>query len=88
MPEPHALPPTIFSPAQLERLVRDQLPADAQPNEKVVVGTVDRDGVQVVASFKNRGGDVGGLQWEFQAAARHDWSGDTQVGTKVILRWS
>jgi hypothetical protein len=85
----------IFSAPQLERLVRDQLPADAIPGEKVVIGTVDRDGIQVLAAFKNqqqpdRFGHpaVGGLQWEFQGAARHDWDGSNSLSAKVLLRWA
>ncbi len=78
----------IFSPEQLQALVRHTLPADAQPNEKVVIATVDQDGAQIIASFKNRAGPVGGLQWELQAAARHDWTtADTIVGGRVLLRW-
>jgi len=81
-------PATIFSPDQLARLVRETLPADAAPGEKVVVGTVDQHGAQIVASFKNKGGLVGGLKWEVQAAARHEWaSGENSVGTKLLLRW-
>ena len=80
-------PAAVFSPEQLQRLVRETLPADAQPGEKVVVGTVDQHGAQIVASFKNKGGLIGGLQWEIQAAARHDWDGSNSVGTKLLLRW-
>jgi hypothetical protein len=71
----------MFSRAVLEKLVAESLPADAKPGEKVVIGTIDQDGAQVVASFKLK------ERWELQAAARHDWTGDTAVTAKVLLRW-
>lgn len=71
----------IFSPAQLEKIIADTLPADAKPGEKVVIGTVDQDGAQVVASFKFK------AHWEIQAAARHDWTGENAAGGKVLIRW-
>jgi hypothetical protein len=77
---------SIFSPEQLNKIVAETLPTDAKPNEKIVVGTVDQHGVQVVASFKNTV-HSDGLNWELQAAARHDWTGDNSVGAKVLLRW-
>ncbi len=86
LPVPNAAP-TIFSAEQLQRLVTETLPADAQPGEKVVVGTLDKHGAQVVASFKNRAAQVGGLHWELQAAARHDWDGANSIGTRLLLRW-
>jgi hypothetical protein len=75
------LMPEIFSQARLTEIVSSVLPADAKPGEKVVVGTVDEHGAQVVASFKLRD------HWELQAAARHDWDGTDSVGGKVLLRW-
>jgi hypothetical protein len=77
---------SIFSPEALSKVVSDTLPADARPGEKIVVGTVDQNGAQVVASFKNNV-QGSGLNWELQAAARHDWNGDNSVGAKVLLRW-
>lgn len=71
----------VFSNEQLDRIIKDTLPADGKAGEKVVVGAVDQNGVQVVASFKNING------WELQAAAKHDWNGDNVVGAKVLLRW-
>jgi hypothetical protein len=73
--------PQIFSQARLTEIVSSVLPADAKPGDKVVVGTVDEHGAQVVASFKLRD------RWELQAAARHEWDGTNSVGAKVLLRW-
>ena len=73
--------PGIFSQEALSKIVQSTLPADPREGEKVIVGTLDQDGAQVVASFKFK------KQWEFQAAARHDWTGDSSVGAKVLLRW-
>lgn len=78
----------VFSPETLDRLTRETLPADAKPGEKVVVGTVDDKGVQVVAAFKFKPWLEGTeLRWELQAAYRHEWTGDDAVGGKVLLRW-
>jgi hypothetical protein len=76
----------IFSPEALSKVVRETLPVDGKPGEKVVVGTVDQDGAQVVASFKNMP-THDGFAWELQAAARHDWTGANSVGAAVLLRW-
>jgi hypothetical protein len=72
---------SIFSPEALQKVVSETLPTDGKPGEKVVVGTVDQHGAQVVASFKMKD------KWELQAAARHDWDGNNSVGAKVLLRW-
>lgn len=88
MPSPRPAPPLVlFSPEQLAHLVSTVLPVDAQPNEKVVVGTIDQHGLQVVASFAHRPVLTAGFAWEFQAAARHDWDGTYNLGAKVLLRW-
>lgn len=80
--------PHVFSPAELDRVIAETLPSDGKPNEKVVVGTVDQNGVQVVASFKNNPAPLGGgFNWELQAAAQHKWTGENAVGGKVLLRW-
>lgn len=71
----------FFSHDQLQRIVDETLPADAKLGEKVVVGTIDQNGVQVMASFKLK------QHWELQAVARHEWSGNDVVGAKVLLRW-
>jgi len=72
---------SIFSPEHLDKLVADTLPKDAAPGTKVVVGTIDKDGAQVVASFKLQD------KWTLQAAGRHEWNGDNTVGAKVLLQW-
>jgi hypothetical protein len=71
----------LFSPASLDAIVRETLPADAKPGEKVVIATVDDAGLKVVASFKLKD------KWELQAAAHHPWNGDARVGARVLLRW-
>jgi len=71
----------IFAPEHLDKLVAETLPKDAAPGSKVVVGTVDQQGAQVVAAFKFND------KWELQTAARHEWSGDNSVGAKVLLKW-
>lgn len=74
----------VFSQSQLDKIVAETLPADAQPGEKVIVGTVDKTGAQVVAAFKMRRDD---FTWELQGIARHDWDGNNSGQGKVILRW-
>lgn len=73
----------IFSPEQLSKIVANTLPADAKPNEKVLVGAVDKDGAQVVARMKFKED-----RWTVQAAWRHDWATkDNSAGAEVFLRW-
>lgn len=78
---------SIFSSEQLDKIVADTMPADAKPGEKVVIGTLDQHGAQVMASFKLQKNEFGGPSWELQAAARHEWTGENSVGAKVLLRW-
>jgi len=73
---------SIFSQEALSKVVASTLPADPRDGERVVVGTVDDKGAQIVASFKYKE-----IRWEVSAAARHEWTGDTSVGAKVLLRW-
>lgn len=75
---------TIFSPAQLAKLVNDTMPKDAQPGEHITVLTVDQTGAQIAASFKLKADKV---TWDLQAAARHDWTGDNAIGARILLRW-
>ena len=70
-----------FDPAALDKIIRETLPKDVQPGEKVIVGTVDQRGVKVAAHFAFDGG------WQLEAAVAHDWKGDTAAGAKVIRRW-
>lgn len=75
---------TIFSAAQLTKLVNDTMPKDAQPGDHITVLTVDQAGAQIAASFKLKADKV---TWDLQAAARHDWTGENSVGAKILLRW-
>jgi hypothetical protein len=72
----------IFSPAQLAKVVADTLPPDGSAKNRVVVGTVDQNGAQVVASFKWRDG-----KWQLRGAAHHDWNGDNTVGVGGSFTW-
>lgn len=76
-------PVTIFSPQQLQQIVNQTIPTSVPADHKyaIVVGA-DQTGAKVVARFKNSGGN-----WEFQAAAEHDWSGANSVGAQVIMSW-
>lgn len=75
----------LLSDADLSRIVRETLPADAQPGETVIVGDVNTHDARIVASFKRQASPK--FSWELQGAAEHDWTGDNSVGGKVILRW-
>ena len=75
---------TIFSPDQLQKLVKETMPADAKPGEKIIVATVDATGAKVVASFNKV---TGPASWDFQWATAYQWKGDVQTGAKVIVRW-
>lgn len=76
----------VFSSEQLDRIIAESLPKDAQPGEKIIVGSVDVTGAQVVAAFKYKAPNSS-LDWTIMAAAQHTWDGDNKFGTKVLLRW-
>jgi hypothetical protein len=79
--------PLTLSPDALKRLVDLALPADPKAGEKVVVGTVDQTGAQIVASLTFKAGWWKAGRWELQAAAHHRWTGDNTIGAKMLLRW-
>ena len=70
---------TIFGADQLARMA-EMLPPPSD-HRLVVVGAVDREGVQAIADFASKNG-----QWHLQAAYRHEWTGDDQVAAKVIFQ--
>lgn len=72
---------TIFSPERLQQVIDETIPADAKPGEHFVIGTLDQSGAQVVAVFQVN------QAVRLEAAARHNWNGENQVGAKVIARW-
>ncbi len=74
---------TIFSPQQLDSIVQQTLPSVPEGHTNAVVGTVDQKGAQVVAVFKL--GDDN--RWTASAVARHEWSGDNEVGGSIIYSW-
>ncbi len=76
---------TYFSPDQLAAIVKDALPPVlADGPRHAIVATIDQDGVKVVASFTRPLADG---TWTLQAAATHDWTGDTTVAARVLLAW-
>lgn len=76
---------SLFTQQQLDQIVSETIPAATDAtHHNAIVGTVDATGAQVVASFTR---DEGSAEWEIQAVARHDWSGDNEAGAKVILKW-
>jgi hypothetical protein len=73
---------SIFAPHELDRIIADTLPADATPGEKVLVGTVDASGAQVIASFQFADG------WQLQGQLRKTWSETGVSGSaRVVKRW-
>ena len=73
---------TFFSQAQLTKLVSDVLPPVDRDHTIAVVGTIDREGAQVVANFTRL--DARGA-WTLQAAYRHEWSGHDEVAARLIF---
>lgn len=71
----------LFSPQALNDIIAKTLPADAQPGDKVLVGTVNQDGVAIVASFAFGDG------WQLKGAAQLEWGGDYNVGASIIKRF-
>jgi hypothetical protein len=80
---------TMFSQTELDRLMKHTLPSDASAGTKVIVGTVDSEGVKVIASFKRlpKLDDPHQLTWELQAAGYHNWDGDDGAAGKILLQW-
>ncbi len=76
--------PNIFTPDHLAKIISETLPALKPGTNNMIIGTVDTRGAQVVASLSRTSGP---LNWELQAAARHDWGGDTSAEAKVLLQW-
>lgn len=76
--------PQIFSQDALKRIIDASLPTDAKPGERIVLGTVDETGAQVVAGFHFHAARA---EWELSGAARHDWDAGNTVGAKVLLRF-
>lgn len=72
----------IFSQDQLKKVVKDTLTANVpEGHTNAIVGMVDNNGVQVIASFKLKD------KWTLTGAAKHDWDGDNTVGTSVVYSW-
>jgi len=76
---------SVFAPEALTKAVHDALATVPDGHTNAVVGTVDQFGVHVAVGFSRPG--PGSSEWNIQAAATHQWSGDTQIGGKVILSW-
>ena len=73
-----------FSDAQLQSIITETIPSTLPAGHtSAIVGSVDQNGAQVVASFELGDKD----EWQFQAAAQHTWTGDNEVGARVILSW-
>lgn len=70
---------SLFGPEQLQKIVADTLPP-AEEHKIAVVGTVDRNGSQVVAGFTSENG-----RWRFEGAYRHEWSGDDSVAGRIMF---
>ena len=72
---------TLFAPDQLAAIVEKTLPHETSAGGGVLVAAVDTDGAKIVAQFEK------GEHWTFQGAVKYDWSGETTVGAKVLVRW-
>lgn len=72
---------SVFSQEQLAKIVAETIPADAKPNEKFLIGTVDQTGAKVMAVLKLKD------EWEVQAVAEANWKGSKSAGAKVMKRW-
>lgn len=70
----------MFNPNELSLIVKSIIPPG---HDKAVVGLVNGDGAQLVASM-NFNTNIG--QWEVQASYEHKWSGDDKGMIKVL--WS
>ncbi len=74
---------TIFSTDDLKSLADKALTTVPDGHSNAIVGTVDQSGAQVVVIAKLGPSN----NWDVTGAARHDWSGDNEVGASVIYSW-
>lgn len=72
----------LFSDTALKQIVAQTLPQLPPGHHNAVVGTVDANGIKVVAGLKLKDGHV-----EVTGAFEHDWSGNDQAGANVLLSW-
>jgi hypothetical protein len=80
-----ATTPNIFSSEHIDKVISEVIPSNLPADvTHVVVGTVNLEGVQVVASFKR---PLGKGTWELRAVAEHQWSGSNDAEAQVILKW-
>lgn len=77
---------TIFSPAQLAQIVNETIPSvtDASHRDAIVAG-VDLSGAQVLVHFQKS--SVNGWEMDADAVARHNWTGDSEIGAQVVMKW-
>lgn len=75
-------PLNILTGAQLDTIVRQTLPPADQEHTFAAVATVDRNGMGVVAEFTKHKGE-----WAMtaEAYAEHEWSGQNDVGAKLLF---
>lgn len=76
------MPLSLFSPQQLDAIVKTTL-VDVPPDHHLaLVATVDMQGIPVVVSFTNEKGP-----WTARAsfAFRHDWNGSNTIGASVMF---
>lgn len=73
---------TVFSPAQLKTIVDQTLPLVPAGRTNAVVGTVDKTGAQVLVTFKSKD-----EKWLATGVARHEWTGENEVGASLIYSW-
>lgn len=74
---------TLFGPEQLQKIV-DAQQLDPRGGSHAIVGTVNTEGVQVVAAMTFHGQKA---MWEVQAVAEHSWDGDNSGQARVIVQW-
>ena len=75
---------SIFSPEQLDKLVNETLSETGVTSTNAVVGTVDKDGMQLTAAFS---WEQSRATWKLEGVVRHNWTGDNEVGAKLLLEW-
>jgi hypothetical protein len=74
----------IFTDAHAREAFAAAIPALKPGNTKVLVASVDQQGVQVAAAFEFVALKA---DWELKAVARHDWSGANLAAGDVIIQW-
>lgn len=74
------MPFILFSPQQLDEVVKKTLVDVPSDHRIAMVATVDMRGIPIAVQFTSTDG-----HWKIRGAFEHDWNGDNSVGASVMF---